>query len=77
MALLTTIVLDDCLLPGPPAPSAEEAAFSSLVFFLCIVAKFDGNETMKDFGQRLLSFLQALPQRSGQDILINSRGLLE
>ena len=36
IALLTTIVLDDCLFPEAPELSAEAAAFSSVFFFLCI-----------------------------------------
>jgi hypothetical protein len=36
IALLTTIVLDDCLFPEAPELSAVAAAFSSVAFFLCI-----------------------------------------
>ena len=66
MALLTTMVLDDCLLPGPPPPSAEEAAFSSFAFFLCIVAKFDDDETIKELTSSAYPFLHILDKRKSR-----------
>ena len=39
IALLTTVVLEDCLFPDPPAPSVEVPAFSSFPFFLCMISK--------------------------------------
>ena len=37
MALLTTIVLEDCLFPEAAAPSTAAAAFSSLAFLRCMI----------------------------------------